>query len=137
MFKRTLSLLLALCLCLGLGTAAFASGEASGSGEAFAGYENRPVFASGVYEMESAVAVTASFTLHGYYNTTDASAEEAFTVLPFSPGTTAALYPSEEYLSEGYLYFCNMNPKQTNRLVFSKTYEEHHKNVVQYSPFWE
>ena len=49
----------------------------------------------------------------------------------------AALYPSEEYLSEGYLYFCNMNPKQTNRLVFSKTYEEHHKNVVQYSPFWE
>ena len=96
MFKRTLSLLLALCLCLGLGTAAFASGEASGSGEAFAGYENRPVFASGVYEMESAVAVTASFTLHGYYNTTDASAEEAFTVLPFSPGTTAALYPSED-----------------------------------------
>ena len=49
----------------------------------------------------------------------------------------AALYPSEEYLSEGYLYFCNINPKQTNRLVFSKTYEEHHKNVVQYSPFWE
>ena len=49
----------------------------------------------------------------------------------------AALYPSEEYLSEGYLYFCNMNPKQTNRLVFSKTYAEHHKNVVQYSPFWE
>ena len=49
----------------------------------------------------------------------------------------AALYPSEEYLSEGYLYFCNMNPKQTNRLVFSKTYEEHRSNVVKYSPFWE
>ena len=49
----------------------------------------------------------------------------------------AALYPSEEYLAEGYLYFCNMNPKQTNRLVFSKTYEEHRQNVVKYSPFWE
>ena len=49
----------------------------------------------------------------------------------------AALYPEEEYLSEGYLYFCNMNPKQTNRLVFSKTYKEHQKNVLKYSPFWE
>ncbi len=49
----------------------------------------------------------------------------------------AALYPEEEYLSEGYLYFCNMNPKQTNKLVFSKTYEEHRQNVVKYSPFWE
>ena len=49
----------------------------------------------------------------------------------------AALYPSEECMSEGYLYFCNMNPKQTNRLVFSKTYREHQQNVVRYSPFWE
>ena len=49
----------------------------------------------------------------------------------------AALYPSEEYVSAGYLYFCNMNPKQTNRLVFSRTYEEHRQNVVKYSPFWE
>jgi UPF0755 protein len=49
----------------------------------------------------------------------------------------AALYPSEEYLSEGYLYFCNMNPKQTNRLVFSKSYQEHQRNVLKYSPFWE
>ena len=49
----------------------------------------------------------------------------------------AALYPSEEYLSEGYLYFCNMNPKQTNALAFSRSYEEHRKNVVKYSPFWE
>ena len=49
----------------------------------------------------------------------------------------AALYPSVEYLSEGYLYFCNMNPKQTNRLVFSKSYQEHQRNVLKYSPFWE
>ena len=49
----------------------------------------------------------------------------------------AALYPEESYLTEGYLYFCNMNPKQTNRLVFSRSYEEHRQNVVRYSPFWE
>lgn len=49
----------------------------------------------------------------------------------------AALYPSEDYLREGYLYFCNMNPKQTNALVFARSYEEHRRNVVQYSPFWE
>ena len=49
----------------------------------------------------------------------------------------AALYPSEEYMSAGFLFFCNMNPKQTNRLIFSRTYEEHRQNVVQYSPFWE
>ena len=49
----------------------------------------------------------------------------------------AALYPSEEYLQGGYLYFCNMNPKQTNSLIFSRTYEEHRANVVKYSPFWE
>ena len=57
-----------------------------------------------------------------------------------NPGRTAiqaALYPSEEYLQEGYLYFCNMNPKQTNSLVFSRTYQEHRSNVVKYSPFWE
>ncbi len=49
----------------------------------------------------------------------------------------AALYPDETYLSEGYLYFCNMNPKQTNSLIFARTYEEHRQNVVRYSPFWE
>jgi len=48
----------------------------------------------------------------------------------------AALYPDEEFLSEGYLYFCNANPKETRRLVFSKTYEEHKANVERYREFW-
>ncbi len=56
---------------------------------------------------------------------------------PGQAAIQAALYPSEEYLNEGYLYFCNMNPKQTNALVFSRSYEEHRRNVVKYSPFWE
>ena len=88
--KRFLSLLLALALCLTLSVGAFASGEASGS--ASGGYENRPVFASGVYEMPDAAATEAAFTLYGFYNTTDASAGDAFTVLPFAEGTTAAVY---------------------------------------------
>ena len=57
-----------------------------------------------------------------------------------NPGRTAiqaALYPEESYLKGGYLYFCNMNPKQTNQLAFARTYEEHRRNVVMYSPFWE
>lgn len=89
--KRILSLILALCLCFSLSAGAFASGEASGSGEAFTGYENRPVFAAGVCELEGK-ATEAAYTLYGYYNTTDASQEDAFTLRPFPAGTTAAVY---------------------------------------------
>ena len=88
--KRMICLLLALCLCLTLSAGAFASGEASGG--ASGGYANRPVFASGVYEMESADALEASYRLYGYYTTTDASAEDAFELLPFADDTTAAIY---------------------------------------------
>ncbi len=95
--RKPLALLLALCLTFSLSAAAFASGEASGSGsgEAFTGYENRPVFASGVCELESADAAEASFRLYGYYNTTDADAADAFTLLPFAAGTTAAVYTDD------------------------------------------
>ena len=91
---RVLSLALAIFLALSLSVGAFASGEASGgaSGGAGGGYENRPVFASGVYEMKSADAAKASFRLYGYYSTTDASAEDAFALLPFAAGTTAAVF---------------------------------------------
>ena len=90
MCKRIFAALLAICLCLGLSAGALASGEASGSGSG--GYENRPVFASGVYEMPSADAAEAVFTLYGYYNTTDASEADAFTLLPFAAGTAAGVY---------------------------------------------
>ncbi|MBR0508318.1 MAG: endolytic transglycosylase MltG [Clostridia bacterium] len=56
-----------------------------------------------------------------------------------NPGATAiyaALYPDEEFLAEDYLYFCNANPKETRKLVFSKTYEEHKANVEKYKEFW-
>ena len=55
---------------------------------------------------------------------------------PGAAAIYAALYPDEEYLEEGYLYFCNANPNETRALVFSKTYEEHQENVEKYRPFW-
>ena len=56
-----------------------------------------------------------------------------------SPGAAAiqaALYPNEEYLAEGYLYFCNGNPNESAALIFSKTYEEHQANVNKYRQYW-
>ncbi len=55
---------------------------------------------------------------------------------PGKAAIEAALYPNEEFLEEGYLYFCNQNPAETNELVFSKTYEEHQENVRKYQQYW-
>ena len=55
---------------------------------------------------------------------------------PGAAAINAALYPDEDYLEDGYLYFCNANPKETRKLVFSKTYEEHQKNVEEYRQYW-
>lgn len=82
------------------------------------------------------------------------SAEEIATVSPYNtykskglppgpicnPGEAAikaALYPDEEYMAEGYLYFCNANPSVTKNLLFSRTYEEHQKKVQEYSQYWD
>ena len=48
----------------------------------------------------------------------------------------AALYPDEKFVEEGYLFFCNANPKETRSLVFAKTYEEHLENVEKYKQYW-
>lgn len=55
---------------------------------------------------------------------------------PGKAAIEAALYPNEDYVSEGYLYFCNQNPAVTSELVFAKTYEEHLKNVEKYQQYW-
>ena len=91
--KRILALIMVLSLLAALSIGCFASGEASGDASGSGGgYENRPVFASGVYEMETPDATEAVYRLYGYYNTTDASKEDSFTLLPFDPGTSAAVY---------------------------------------------
>lgn len=55
---------------------------------------------------------------------------------PGKAAIEAALYPNEDYLEEGYLYFCNQNPNETNELIFAKTYEEHQENVRKYQEYW-
>ncbi len=54
---------------------------------------------------------------------------------PGGAAINAALYPDEEFLEEGYLYFCLMNP-ENGALVYAKTLEEHQQNVAKYSPLW-
>lgn len=57
-----------------------------------------------------------------------------------NPGKTAieaALYPNSEFLSEGYLFFCNGNPAVSNALIFAKTYEEHQSNIKEYQQYWK
>jgi UPF0755 protein len=55
---------------------------------------------------------------------------------PGAAAIYAALYPDEQYLEEGYLFFCNMNPNETHALIFAKTYEEHQANVEKYKQYW-
>jgi len=55
---------------------------------------------------------------------------------PGKAAIEAALYPNEDFLEEGYLYFCNQNPAETSELVFAKTYEEHQANVQKYQQYW-
>lgn len=55
---------------------------------------------------------------------------------PGKAAIEAALYPNEEFLAEGYLFFCNKNPQETSELAFAKTYEEHEQNVEKYQQYW-
>lgn len=55
-----------------------------------------------------------------------------------NPGLTAikaALYPDEEYLQAGYLFFVLKDGK-TGELAYAKTYQEHQANVAAYREFW-
>lgn len=48
----------------------------------------------------------------------------------------AALHPNEEYLKEGYFYFCNMDLPKNKALIFAKTAQEHAANIAKYSKYW-
>lgn len=47
----------------------------------------------------------------------------------------AVLYPDEQFITDGYLYFCLMD-SSTGALIFARTLEEHNANVERYSPYW-
>ena len=55
---------------------------------------------------------------------------------PSALAIQAALYPDEQFMSEGYLYFCSKDPN-TGELHFSKTLAEHEYAVSVYAPLWE
>ena len=101
-------------------------------------------------KLESCATLSYVTGVHRYTFTPDEQAivssyntylNEGLPIGPISnPGASAiraALYPNEEYLAEGYLYFCNGNPNESSALIFSKTYEEHQKNVEQYRQYWD
>lgn len=54
---------------------------------------------------------------------------------PGQKAIEAALSPYEEYLTDGYLYFCNKEA-DTGELAFARTLEEHNANVEMYREFW-
>ncbi|MBT3318516.1 MAG: endolytic transglycosylase MltG [Clostridia bacterium] len=54
---------------------------------------------------------------------------------PGQKAIEAALSPNEEYVSDGYLYFCNKEAG-TDDLAFARTLEEHNANVEMYKEFW-
>lgn len=82
------------------------------------------------------------------FNATEQATESLYNTYKFNglpvgpvcnPGKAAieaALYPNEQFLTDGYLYFCNQNPQETSELVFAKTYEEHEQNVEKYQQYW-
>ena len=55
---------------------------------------------------------------------------------PSPAAVEAALYPDEDFIAQGYLYFCSKNP-DTGELHFSKTLQEHEQAVRIYAPLWE
>ena len=55
---------------------------------------------------------------------------------PSAAAIQAALYPDEQFLTEGYLYFCSKDPS-TGELYFSKTLAEHEYAVSVYKPLWD
>jgi UPF0755 protein len=54
---------------------------------------------------------------------------------PGQKAIEAALYPDEDFMTQGYLYFCNKDP-ESGDLAFAKDLEEHEANVAMYSPLW-
>ena len=51
---------------------------------------------------------------------------------PGKDAIVAALYPDEDYIADGYMYFCNESPDST-KLVFAITYDEHLANMEAYN----
>ena len=54
---------------------------------------------------------------------------------PSKAALSAALHPDEEFMNDGYMYFCSGDPEK-NELIFAHTEAEHSANVSQYRQLW-
>ena len=54
---------------------------------------------------------------------------------PGKAAIEAALWPDEQFMKDGYLYFCAGDPAE-GTTVFAKTYEEHQANIKKYESLW-
>ena len=91
-------------------------------------------YASGVRRM----ALTDSdLKINSPYNTYMVSGLPLGPICSPSPAAIrAALYPDEQYVQDGYLYFCSKDPN-TGELHFSRTLQEHELAVSIYAPLWQ
>ena len=54
---------------------------------------------------------------------------------PGKDAIEAALWPDEQFMNDGYLYFCAGDPAE-GTTVFAKTLDEHNANVAKYQHLW-
>lgn len=54
---------------------------------------------------------------------------------PSKAAIKAALHPDEDFMTQGYMYFCSGDPEK-NELVFAHDKTEHEANVAQYRNLW-
>ncbi len=83
------------------------------------------------------VLTSAQVNMETPYNTYVISGLPVGPICNPSPAALqAALHPNQEFIDEGYLYFCSKDPN-SGELHFSKTLAEHEAAVAQYRPLWE
>ena len=91
-------------------------------------------YASGVKRM---ALTDADLKVNSPYNTYIVSGLPLGPICSPSPAAIrAALYPDEQYVQDGYLYFCSKDPN-TGELHFSRTLQEHELAVSIYAPLWQ
>lgn len=54
---------------------------------------------------------------------------------PSKAAIDAALHPDEQFMTDGYMYFCSGDP-ENDQLVFARSREEHDANVARYRDLW-
>ncbi len=91
-------------------------------------------YVTGVRKM---ALMNSDLALNSPYNTYQVSGLPLGPICsPSEKAITAALYPDEAYIADGYLYFCAKDP-ESGELHFSRTLQEHEQAVAIYAPLWE